>query len=285
MQEERNDSSHAMFRGIILLGFFLLVFRLLVSGDIRYYIAPKMIPFSYVALVILLALGVMQLWRISAKNPDELHCNCGFDHNPTRSPFQTFFIYALFVLPVLTGLWFPPAVLDSSIVVNRGIKYGAGLYAMPAEPTSNSMSAFSEEDLEEIDAMREAERDALKAELVNSEKIIVDDERYLDIMSALIASPDLYSGKEIEIIGFVYKEPEFDQNQLVIARFSVTCCIADAVVLGLLASADDHPNLKEDQWVKATGHLSKTTFNGLHTPSLLITEIEEIEQPEYPYVY
>ena len=68
MQEEQNYSSHALFRAILLLGFFLLLFRLLVSGDIYYYIAPKMVPFSYFALVILLVLGLMQLWRSGSKN-------------------------------------------------------------------------------------------------------------------------------------------------------------------------------------------------------------------------
>ncbi|WP_120119243.1 hypothetical protein [Bacillus terrae] len=40
----------------------------------------------------------------------------------------------------------------------------------------------------------------------------------------------LFVGKEVEITGFVYKEPEFKENQLVIARFGISCCYADALV-------------------------------------------------------
>ena len=142
MQEERDYSSHALFRGIILLGFFLLLFRLLVSGNIQYYIAPKMVPFSYFALVILLVLGVMQLWRSGSNKSEELYCNCGFDHTQTGSSLQTFFIYSLFVLPVLTGLWFPETVLDSSIAGKRGVNYGSGLYTLPLIENNDETEAF-----------------------------------------------------------------------------------------------------------------------------------------------
>lgn len=289
MQKERDYGAHALLRSVILLGFFLLVFRLLLSGDIQYYIAPKMIPFTYFALVILLVLGVMQLWRSGSEDTNELYCNCGFDHTQTGSPFQTIFIYSLFVFPVLTGLWFPHTVLDSSIVVNRGIKYGTGLYGKPSEPTSDpDRVSFEETDFEEenegINALLEELND-FKIELLNNDKIIVDDERYTDILYLMNEFPDLFSGKEMEVIGFVYKEPDFEENQFVVARFSITCCVADAVVLGVLATSDDASKLNEDQWVRATGHLSITTFDNTAMPYLHITKIDKIQQPEYPYVY
>lgn len=289
MKKERDYEAHAMFRGVILLGFFLLVFNLLLTGDIHYYIAPKMMPFTYLALVILFILGVMQLWRSGSENHDELYCNCGFNHANTGSPLQTFFLYALFILPVLTGLWFPHTVLDSSIVANRGIQYGTGLFAMPAEPTStpNPSSAEQNTGEEQNEGINEllAEMEATKTELLNSDKIIVDDERYTDILYFTNEFPHDFAGKEIEITGFVFKEPDFEENQFVVARFSITCCVADAVVLGLLATSENANDLGEDQWIRATGQLSTTIFDGIDLPYLHITDIEKIEQPEYPYVY
>ena len=81
MQKERDYSFHILLRGIILLGFFLLVFKLMLTGNIQNFIAPKMIPLSYFSIVILLVLGVIQVWRSNSKNKVELYCNCGFDHN------------------------------------------------------------------------------------------------------------------------------------------------------------------------------------------------------------
>jgi putative membrane protein len=44
-------------------------------------------------------------------------------------------------------------------------------------------------------------------------------------------------------------------------------------------------DLKEDQWVKVTGTLSKTEYNEWLLPYLQIEEIELIEQPKQPYIY
>ncbi|MBE1555295.1 TIGR03943 family putative permease subunit [Sporosarcina limicola] len=299
MQEERDYNTHAFFRGIILLGFFLLLFRLLVSGDIFLYIAPKMIPFSYFALVILLVLGVMQLWRSRSDNEDELYCNCGFDHAQTGSRFQTLFIYSLFVLPVLTGLWFPTTLLDSSIVAKRGIQYGSGLYSHPPGlPSSEDDIPFDVANAEDdpndpttyvkgvdvlADLMKEIEE--MKVELLGSEKISMDDERYMDIMNFFSEDLDLFIGKEIELIGFVYKEPDFEDNHFVIARFGMTCCVADATVYGIMSKADEMDSLKEDEWIRATGRLSKIHLYDADLPFLEITTIEKIDQPEDPYVY
>ncbi|WP_318615711.1 TIGR03943 family putative permease subunit [Sporosarcina sp. YIM B06819] len=310
MQEERDYSSHALFRGIILLGFFLLLFRLLVSGNITFYIAPKMVPFSYFALVILLVLGLMQLWRSGSKNSEELYCNCGFSHSQTGSPLQTFIIYFIFILPVLTGLWFPETVLDSSIVAKRGIVYGSVLHSPPsfvnddekgtsfdltdplvdtAEIEANISEEFidnteSDEDIYYEDDYSQDYLDELKDELLASKKIIVSEERYLDITNSIYAYLDSFIGKEIEIVGFVYKDPELEENQFVIARFGITCCVADASVYGILSTMDEMFEVEEDEWVRATGYLSKINLDDWDYPHLQITEIEKVEEPENPYI-
>lgn len=303
MQEERDYSSHALFRGIILLGFFLLLFRLLVSGDITYYIAPKMIPFSYFALVILLVLGLMQLWRSGSKNLEELYCNCGFSHTQTGTPLQTFFIYTLFVLPVLTGLWFPMTVLDSSIVAKRGVIYGTGLNTtLPAVRNDETDTSYdlpgTDPDIveESIDGTKTDEdvnyendeyptrMESLRDELLENDKIIVSEARYLDITDNIYAYLDWFLGKEIEIVGFVYKQPDLEEDQFVVARFGITCCVADASVFGILSTSGEMFEVEEDEWVRATGYLSKITLEDWDYPYLQITDIEKVEEPENPYI-
>ncbi|MCD8502547.1 MAG: DUF1980 domain-containing protein [Bacillaceae bacterium] len=48
MNKEDSDLSfHTYLRGIILIGFALLILGLIVTDNIKYYIAPKMMPFIY----------------------------------------------------------------------------------------------------------------------------------------------------------------------------------------------------------------------------------------------
>ncbi|MBS4197511.1 TIGR03943 family putative permease subunit [Lederbergia citri] len=331
MQKERDYSFHVYLRGIILIGFFLLLFKLIVTGNIQSFIAPKMVPFSYFSIAVLLILGVIQIWRSGSKNKEELYCNCGFDHNQNGSPLQSILIYSIFLLPVLTGLLFPITTLDSSVAAKRGIKYGSSLYTQPPEMnTDNSLdTSLAEEYLDnpeeymaDIDKRIESEsqdgvegseagngnadgtsglgtnqdgsdvrimtsedQEKLKNELLHSDKVVVDDDQYLAILNILHENPSLFIGKEIEIVGFVYKEPDFEKDQFVVARFGVSCCIADASVYGIISTIEKQDHIEEDQWVRASGTLTTTTMNDWELPFLQITNIEKIDEPENPYVY
>lgn len=328
MQKERDYSFHVYLRGIILIGFFLLIFKLLVTGNIQNFIAPKMVPFSYFSIAVLFILGVIQIWRSGSKNKEELYCNCGFDHNQNGSPLQTVLIYSIFLLPVMTGLLFPVTTLDSSVAANRGIKYGSGLYTQP--PDSSIDISKAEEYLDDpegymkkLDERIEAEygdgvegsndengtnidgngglgtnpdgsdililttedQKKLKDELLNRKKIIVDDKLYLPILNILHENPRLFNGKEVEIVGFIYKDPELEKNQIVVARFGVSCCVADASVYGIITALEEPSRIDEDQWVRVTGTLSTTTLNEWELPFLQITNLEKMDEPENPYVY
>lgn len=61
--EVYNFSFHHLIRGIILIGFMLLLFKLLLTGNITLLIAPKMIRFIYFTLFVLLILGVLLIIR------------------------------------------------------------------------------------------------------------------------------------------------------------------------------------------------------------------------------
>ena len=65
----------------------------------------------------------------------------------------------------------------------------------------------------------------------------------------------------------------------------ITCCVADAIVVGILATADEKHNVKEDEWVRATGQLSKTTLDNREYPYFQIAELEKIAEPENPYIH
>ncbi|MBS4209493.1 TIGR03943 family protein [Bacillus sp. FJAT-50079] len=279
MNRELAYGLHLLLRGIILIGFFLLIFKLLITGDIHRFIAPKMISFQYFTITVFFILGFMQIWRSGSKRMEDLYCNCGFDHNQNGSFVQTLFIYLLFFLPVISGLLFPNTVLDSSVVAKRGIKYGSSVYAEQLADHDN----LAGEDQENV--MMSDEEEKLKAEFLNHDKINVEEERYLEILDFLHDYPHVFLGKEVEIVGFVFKEPEFEDHQFVIARFVVACCVADASVYGLLSTIDHGQDVLTDEWVKVTGILSTTMVQGQELPYLKINQVEKVEQPENPYVY
>lgn len=68
MEKEEQKAYHRYIRGIILIGLAMLLFKLLVTGNIYNFIAPKMIKFTYIAFVVILIFGIVQVWGMEEKN-------------------------------------------------------------------------------------------------------------------------------------------------------------------------------------------------------------------------
>jgi putative membrane protein len=319
MERTRDYSFHLFIRGIILIGFAMLALKLILTGDILNFIAPKMMPFIYFATVTFLLLGIIQVWRSSSKEKDDLYCNCGVDHgNATGNILQSTIIYSIFIIPVVTGFLFSEVVIDSSVAAKRGVKF-SGTNPNPA--TASEADEFDQEkvldyldDPEEyiselqqtfgidgedissdiplehpagyqLQAPPEGFYEELEQKLLDMDKIVVEEETYIQTMNIIDTNVDKFVGKKIEMIGFVYREPDFNENQMVVARFGLSCCVADSSVYGTLTTGDIVKDLADDQWVRVSGTITKTEYNEWTLPYLQVEELELIEQPKQPYIY
>ena len=309
MEENKDYGFHVYIRGIILLGFTLLFFKLIVSGDIINFIAPRMMPFMYFATIVLFILGIQQIWRSGSKQKEELVCNCGFDHGGSSTPIQSVFIYSLFILPVVTGFMFSDNILDSSIIDKRGFTSSKILAEDRQQQKEEFDTSRAEQYLEdpegymqslderindiplehpegfEIIEPPEGYYEELKEELLAKDTIVVDDDRYIPIMNIVDTSPEEFVGKRIEMIGFVYREQDFSDNQFVVARFGLSCCVADAGVYGTLSTMPGGQDLQLDEWVRVSGVLEVIEYNGWILPYIQVDKLEKIDQPDNPYIY
>ena len=83
MGKEEQKAYHCYIRGIILIGLAMLLFKLLVTGNIYNFIAPKMIEFTYIAFVVILIFGIVQVWRDGREKQHD--CNCCKHHTTSKS--------------------------------------------------------------------------------------------------------------------------------------------------------------------------------------------------------
>ncbi|MGO4888315.1 TIGR03943 family putative permease subunit [Anaerobacillus sp. MEB173] len=315
MKPNQDWGFHSYIRGIILFGFAMLLLGFILTGNIRYYIAPKMMPFIYFATAAFIILGIVQILRSTAKGQEEEEsCDCGVDHRMSGSRISKLLIYGIFIAPILMGFMIPDKALDSSVATNRGVQLGSGMYAKPAVPSTDSSQTpradqflenpdqyldglendnydtdediehFTIEDFYSEEGFNEY-YDTLAKQLQKENRIVVTEENYLDVMTVLDIYIDQFIGKELQIVGFVYREPDFHDDQFVAARFSMTCCVADAAVYGTMIQTGEALNLEEDTWVKVTGTIDKMTYNDFIIPYLHLRELQTVDEPEYPYVF
>ncbi|MDM5314607.1 TIGR03943 family protein [Fictibacillus sp. b24] len=305
--KKENQDFHIYLRGIILIGFMLLLIGLITSGKLNYYVAPKMHIFVYFAIAIFAILGVMQFFRRSDSQQEEA-CGCGVDHAPKGKPLKHFFIYMIFVIPLLTGFMIPEKAMDSSVAEKRGIRYGTGLYAKPAQQTDDGkvvptqevdVEAYLEDPEGYIKKMEENVKkenpietyditDYYKKfgkEQLEKDKVVVTSDHYLDTMTVLDVYLDKFIGKEIETTGFVYREEGMGEDQAVIARFSMNCCSADAVVYGTIIEGEGVSKLKSDEWYTVMGKIDETELNKVRLPLVKVESMKKIKPLKDPYVY
>ncbi|MCB0184049.1 MAG: hypothetical protein KDE31_07290, partial [Caldilineaceae bacterium] len=70
----------------------------------------------------------------------------------------------------------------------------------------------------------------------------------------------------------------------------VSCCVADANVLGLLVdptalALTSTVELTDDQWIEVQGIFTASTLDGWHMPVVVAEQITPVAVPDQPYLY
>lgn len=293
-------------RAFILLAFSTMLFKLHYTGDIIKFINPKYEVLSQIASIIFLVLFFIQVTRIwSAKVRENSHHHCDHHdhachHDHGNSPFNAkkLISYLVIIFPLVTGFLLTPKVLDASIANKKGAMLILSNQTKASEEDKNKLGTEESQqeemyeydnpidpNLENQEAISQEEYNEIMKQLEQKNTIEMNDYAYAAYYEEIGKNLDKYMGKKIKIKGFVYKEDGLPSNQLVISRFLITHCVADASIIGFLSEFSDAPTVATDTWIEAEGVLDVTSFNGNKLPILKITDWKKINEPKQPYLY
>jgi uncharacterized repeat protein (TIGR03943 family) len=123
---------------------------------------------------------------------------------------------------------------------------------------------------------------AFHATVRPEERSLVDWVRTLNVYP----EPDAYTGQKVKVQGFVIHPPDLDQHYLLLARFVITCCAADAYPAGLpvklSGSREQYP---PDTWLEVSGQMVTENLAGKRQLTINSTSLKKIPQPQNPYSY
>lgn len=238
------------------------------------------------------------------------------DHGTTPFSLKKLLSYSIIVLPLLTGFLLPAKVLDSSIADKKGAMLsiaGSSKSGQGSQATSNPKEQAEGQDTgddtqppEESDyqagqgsdipegtetatgyenLMTDAEYDKKMKELESGSTIFFNDSIYSSYYEAISSDIDKFQGRKVSLYGFVYKEEGFAENQLVVSRFLVTHCVADASIIGFLSEFPDAATIEKDTWIKIEGVIETGSYMDTPIPLIKVTNWEITEEPEVPYLY
>lgn len=244
---------------------------------------------SYTAMWILGILTIVQAYY-SLKEADsqactsETCCDHDHDHEKNKPMYKRIAIYAIFVFPLISGIFFPIATLDSNIVKSKGFSFKAletnDKYAQTQYLKPDTSVYYGKEGYDEL-------MDEELQQYINKQHISLKDENFLTGMETIYNFPGEFTDKTIEFDGFAFNGESISERQLFILRFGVIHCIADSGAFGMLIEFPEETKIDDDEWLHVKGKLSTEYYQPFkaNIPVLKVDEWKTIKQPEDPYVY
>lgn len=239
-------------RSVFFFGIVLMLLKLLVTGDIQYFIAPKMVKFSIFTLIICIIIGLIHFFEVLKES--HIACKCCSNHKSSSIS-----LVILISIPIITSSLFSNNVIGASIASKRGISYHENVVKNQTKK--------------------------IKIKSNDSNFITVDDSMYGHTILAVQENVDHYVGKKISFNGFIYRDKQFSENQVYVSRFAISCCVADAQVFGLMVEGKEVSLFTNDQWVNVTGTIQKKKIGKFYKPVIQLNKIESIKPLKDPYVY
>ncbi|MEP7285224.1 MAG: TIGR03943 family protein [Chloroflexota bacterium] len=263
---------------LLLLGMYFLDNML--SGRIYFYINERFGWLSWIATGIFLVLGitgVFDLFRTSHREAEHDHAEHDHDHaehdhhdhddhellqetgheGHNHGAAASWPVLALVAVPLVLGVIVPAKPLGASAVGTSGVS-----------------TSFN--------ALQAGGGSATQLSVASTDRNVLDWVRAFNGSSNV----DEFNAQPADMIGFVYRDIRFkDQPLFMVARFTISCCVADASAIGVIVQSDQAAKLAPDSWVHIKGKFQSQQFDGAKTPILVADSIEPTNQPDHPYLY
>jgi uncharacterized repeat protein (TIGR03943 family) len=184
--------------------------------------------------------------------------------------FPPGFSSALLLATAILGLSFTPRVFASQTALQRGVTDYLGA-------TRSAPQAF---------------RSSIRPE----ERSLLDWVRTLNVYP----EPDAYNGQTVKVEGFVVHPPELSQEYLLLSRFVITCCAADAYPVGLPVKLNGNKGAESsdrflpaqnrqvyppDTWLEVEGKMITENLGDKRQLTIQASSLKQIPEPKNPYNY
>ena len=124
---------------------------------------------------------------------------------------------------------------------------------------------------------------SFRASTRTEDKTLIDWIRTLQVYP----EPDAYTGQKAKVQGFVVYPPKLPEQYLLITRFVITCCAADAypVSLPVKLTTGDRKSYPPDSWLEIEGQMLTETLDGKRQLTIQAKSLKTISEPKNPYNY
>lgn len=271
MGKARLDTGR-LAQAFILFNFSIYLFKLFKTGEINRLVAPylsSVLSLSFLLIVVLTCYAFLT----SFTQEEQMDCEC-CEHERRPAPKIA---WLLLVLPPVIGVCFPVPSLNVSMLHS----------ALHTQPIERKHVVENDKNTE-----KESEKNNDNKKAVSKELSL------LDLQDNFVVHPDSYINKPFTLTGMVYHPPGWPTNQMIVMRYMITCCTADASAIGVIVEANEAAKYKDNSWVRVKGTMLAKNISGADIivptswvpagekqPVLLANSIQNISEPKEPYLF
>lgn len=289
---------------ILLMGSYALMLQ--VRGDIILYIREDYVASTVIAAGVCVVVGLVGLVEtyvgkiLKAKslslpsfNFSTLKNSFGLLRDKHLGLLLVSLVLSVFtplgIIVLLIVLWLPTE--QKSLVHSLGAKIGLGTLALVAvvlgliiPPATLSAQAA---------AQRTSNINGFAGSAAQPSTISIFSGNFAkydvgDWVRRLSYQPDLegYKGKQVNLTGFVFPISGVGEDKFMLSRFLISCCVVDATPIGLLVEIPDwKSNYTPDSWLNVKGIFDVKSVDGHDTLVVKPSDVQQVSQPERPYIY
>ncbi|KEI00764.1 TIGR03943 family protein [Clostridium botulinum] len=231
-----------LLKFLCLLGFSIYFDYLILTNNIGIFISPKMFKYTVFASIVFTILAIYQFTKIfTIKNAVSMDKS-----------------YIVIFLTLIIGVNAVRVGMNSNIGSNKISSVNSSKNKVQNSSKQNSSSNIK-----------------------NEKKLIFDDNNYARLIFDIENNLNKYKGTKVAINGCVYKDSSFKNDEFAIGRLMISCCVADAELVGLTCRYSNTKDLKINSWIKVEGILDIDK----NKPILKVISLTNIEKPKNIYVY
>ncbi len=198
-----------------------------------------------------------------------------------RPGFWALLLWALAVLLLFAAalFWARPSLPAGSMAAAPGIRLLVMLlpliYVMAAQEQTLGSHAFK----------NRLSGPAYVDQFARGSPAIVEGDNPLVTLLDILQNFKVYEGRKITTQGMVYRDETVPPGHILVFRFLIVCCAADALPAGALVSHEEVDSFEQDTWVSVEGVLGLKKVGDLTFPLIWADRITRIDPPRDTYLF
>ncbi|MCB2290711.1 TIGR03943 family protein [Clostridium sp. CS001] len=267
---------------LILIAFTYYFYMNLSTGKITLFVHPKMVKYVKFSVVFFVILAIFQIKNIfSDKKPKSFKLGC-----------------FMFLIPIALGIFVRTEEISATTVINKGFSLTSQLKINNLKHKHTTLTDGTEQcehDEKHNHGDYESntpQNNVLKSsQLSKGETVIMTNEDFISNYEDIYGNSCKYVDRAINMKGFIYKQKGLMEEEFILSRILVSCCMADVQIVGLLCDYKGEVVLNEGEFISIEGILGEREYKDTKSgesviiPVIKVNRLEKIDKLSNEYIY